>query len=228
MDVPTQNKLPDEVDGLKQIITDLQQTLQCKEQVIDRLQTLLERFKQHRYGPRSEECPDQTELQFFNEAELLAQESQDTVEGEENADTTPVAAHSRTRNKKSRALPAHLQRIDVIRTKKGKKGEVLERAPISSFPSSQRSIINTTDVFEHYFVIGDEYQKSKHTPGYIVYGLTSIVNHSHNPNAFVEWHKKDNEGWVVLLLLQDLDEGEEITIAYSNIDEYKGTKQWVA
>ena len=116
----------------------------------------------------------------------------------------------------------------VVVTKKARKGETLERAPISSFPAEQRSKVNSTEIFEHYFVDSELYQRSKSVPGYIVYGLISIVNHSPQPNAAVEWHLDGEEGWATLRLLEDLDDGEEVTIAYTNIDEYQNTDQWVS
>ncbi len=112
MDVPTKNTLPDDVDALKHIITDLQRRLHSKEHVIDRLQTLLDRFSQHRFRPRSEKSPDQTELQFFNEAELLATQNAESHAHSDADDATPVAAHQRAK-KKNRTLPATLQRIEV-------------------------------------------------------------------------------------------------------------------
>lgn len=116
----------------------------------------------------------------------------------------------------------------VVLSQAGKKGDILERAPISSFPAEQRVKVNSTDIFEHYFVNVNEYRKSKNVPGYIVYGLISIVNHSSIPNAEVEWTIEGAEGWATLRLLNDLDEGEEVTIAYTNVDEYQNTEQWVA
>ncbi len=116
----------------------------------------------------------------------------------------------------------------VVVTKKVTKGETLERAPISSFPAEQRSKVNSTQIFEHYFVDAEQYKSSKNGPGYIVYGLISIVNHSPEPNAEVEWQLDGEEGWATLRLLKDLKDGEEVTIAYTNVDEYQNTEHWVA
>ena len=54
MDVKLTKPLPDDVDELKRIITKQQQMLLDKETLIDRMQVLLERFKQRRFGPSSE------------------------------------------------------------------------------------------------------------------------------------------------------------------------------
>jgi len=57
MDVQTPNSLPDDVDKLKDIINRQQKMLQSKSLLIDRMQVMLDRFKQQRFGTSSEKFP---------------------------------------------------------------------------------------------------------------------------------------------------------------------------
>jgi len=56
----------------KDVIDQQKKMLQSKSVLIDRMQVMLDRFKQQRFGPSSEKFPGQHEIQFINEAELLA------------------------------------------------------------------------------------------------------------------------------------------------------------
>ncbi len=153
MDVQTPNSLPDDVDKLKDIITEQQKMLQSKSLLIDRMQVMLDRFKQQRFGASSEKFPGQHEIQFFNEAELLAhkQNNADGDNSSETGETIDVPAHTR-RKKKPRALPPELERVEVHheldpseRTCSGC-GDELER--IGEEVSEQLGVIP-----QHYFVV---------------------------------------------------------------------------
>lgn len=96
--------------------------LESKQTYIERLEEQLRRMQQHRFGKRSEKDPNQSELQWFNEAELLAamQAAQTPVAGvEENeaeegeGEFCDVAGHQR-KKRRSSELPADLARTDVI------------------------------------------------------------------------------------------------------------------
>ena len=112
MDVQTPTQLPNDVDQLKAIIEKQREALHSKSLLIDRMQTLLDRFKQQRYGSSSEKFTGQEELQFFNELELLAASEHSEDQDSEEEQTVQVPAHAR-RRKANRALPAELERIDV-------------------------------------------------------------------------------------------------------------------
>lgn len=102
-----------------------------------------------------------------------------------------------------------------------KEGELLEAAPVCSFPSEQRTIIDKTTLFEYYFVRKSEYTKQTQVDGHIVFGLSSFCNHSNSPNAEVRWVDGENGLlWVHLIALKDIHADEEVTISYANLDEY--------
>ena len=99
------------------------------------------------------------------------------------------------------------------------KDTLIEVAPASSFPAEQRSLINQTAMSERYFVIPSEYEKSTNVDGHFVFGLSSLCNHSENPNAYVNWVKDEVGLWAHLIARKDIQPGEEILIFYTNIDE---------
>ena len=111
MDVQTPTPLPDDVEKLKDIIEKQREMLHSKALLIDRMQTMLERYKQQRFGSSSEKFAGQAEFQFFNEAELIAEDGHPT-DSDESDDTVTVPAHTR-KKKKPRALPENLPRVDV-------------------------------------------------------------------------------------------------------------------
>ncbi len=100
------------------------------------------------------------------------------------------------------------------------KGTLIEVAPAGIFPADQRPIINQTEIFEYYFVRPPEYGESKHVPGYVVFGLSSLSNHSELPNARVDWVHDDIGWWAHLVAISDISKGDEVTVFYTNIDEY--------
>ena len=59
--------------------------------------------------------------------------------------------------------------------------------------------------------------------GYLVFGLASLCNHQEKPNAKVNWIENTIGLWSHLIennTLKDINKGEEVTLFYTNIDEY--------
>lgn len=101
-----------------------------------------------------------------------------------------------------------------------KQGDVIESAPAASFEAKEREIADQTGIFEYYFVKAREYAESHNVAWHIVFGLSSICNHSVNPNAYVEWEENDLGTWAHLIATKDIHIDEEITLYYTNIEEY--------
>ncbi len=120
--------------------------------------------------------------------------------------------------------------IEVIRIpKKGRgvvakqllsKGTLIESAPASSFSAEQWKPIKKTDIFKYCFVIPSEYGDKQNVNGHIVFGLSSLCNHSETPNAYVKWLKDEIGLWAHLIALTDIQPDEEVLVYYTNIDEY--------
>lgn len=127
----TFQKLPDELAELKQLVANQRQvikqnrqmleqrdhqlkqhlkTISFKQTTIERLEAMLKSLQQQRFGRSSEQHPGQAELQFFNEAELLALE---IVLAEPVAEPIAVKPHTR-KPVRPRGLPDNLPRVEVI------------------------------------------------------------------------------------------------------------------
>lgn len=115
----------------------------------------------------------------------------------------------------------------VITKQDVSKGTLLEVAPVTILPKEQIPSINQTEVFKYYFVQPLEYEKSNHMKAYLVFGLASLCNHAENPNAHIEWIENDIGLWSHLLAKRDIEKGEEVTLFYTNIDEYTHIGQFI-
>ncbi|MGV6808516.1 MAG: SET domain-containing protein-lysine N-methyltransferase [bacterium] len=104
-------------------------------------------------------------------------------------------------------------------------GTLIEVAPTAKFHGNERSIIDQTSVSVYYFVRPNEYQHSKNVDGYLVFGLVSLCNHSDTPNVRIEWVENETGLWSHLITTQDIQAGEEVTMYYTNIDEYSFNPQ---
>lgn len=115
----------------------------------------------------------------------------------------------------------------IIATENIPQGTLLEVSPVGVFPAEQRPIMNETEVFEYYFVQPVEYSQSKNVKGYFVFGLASLCNHTEEPNSYVDWIEDEVGLWSHLITKKDIQEGEEVTVFYTNIDEYPDADQFV-
>ncbi len=102
--------LPNDVNELRGIITQLQSELENKSDHISTLEEYVRLLKRKRYGTSSEQAPaEQREL--FNEAEITVDE-EDAKAADESA-ATEVAGH--TRKKPGRKpIPDKLPRVDIL------------------------------------------------------------------------------------------------------------------
>jgi len=109
----------------------------------------------------------------------------------------------------------------IVAIKSISKGTLIESAPASAFPAEERKVIDKTEISKYYFVKPTEYESANEdVKGYLVFGLSSLCNHAEHPNAKVEWRKDDVGLWADLIALQDILADEEVTVFYTNIDEY--------
>lgn len=115
----------------------------------------------------------------------------------------------------------------VIATHDIAEGIVLEVAPVVVFPPEQRTIIDKTELSKYYFVRSIEYTESKNIKGYIILGLASLCNHRKEPNSYVDWIENEVGLWSHLIAKKDIKAGEEVTMFYTNIDEYSEARKFV-
>jgi hypothetical protein len=115
----------------------------------------------------------------------------------------------------------------IVATKLILKETLIEVAPVGSFPAEQRPLMNKTEVFEYYFVIPAEYKNSKNVGGHIVFGLSSLCNHSETPNAYIKWVQDEIGLWAHLIASKDIQPEEEVFVFYTNIDEYRLAHEFI-
>ncbi|MGD1871577.1 MAG: SET domain-containing protein-lysine N-methyltransferase [Mastigocoleus sp.] len=115
----------------------------------------------------------------------------------------------------------------IVATKLIPKKTLIEVAPVSSFPRQQWKYVKQIDIFKYCFVTPLEYKESKAGQGHIVFGLSSLCNHSENPNAFIKWEHNEIGLWAHLIALGDIQSGEEVLIFYTNIDEYPSESNFI-
>lgn len=106
-------------------------------------------------------------------------------------------------------------------------GTLLEVAPASIIPSEIRNGINQIEIFKYFFVLPSEYKENKDVNAYLVFGLASLCNHHQYPNSRVEWVEKETGIWSHLIAQKDIKRSEEVTLFYTNIDEYVHEKEFV-
>ena len=115
----------------------------------------------------------------------------------------------------------------IIATQDIPKRTLIEVAPVGTFPLEAGANMKATEFFKYYFVRPSEYGKSKTLKGYLVFGLASLCNHEENPNARVEWLEDEIGLWSHLIAQKDINKGEEVTLFYTNIDEYADADNFV-
>lgn len=106
-------------------------------------------------------------------------------------------------------------------------GEVIDRAPTWGFDGATAKLLDRTGVFEYYFLRYDRHLKGDPVAGYVVFGWSSIVNHSSNPNARSVWTEEESGAWVSVVAIKDIEIDEEITHRYSNLSAYPHTIKFI-
>lgn len=107
------------------------------------------------------------------------------------------------------------------------KGRLIEVAPAIVLPPEQLQILNKTKVLDYYFVQPLEYATTKKIKGYFVLGLASLCNHAEDPNSYVEWIEDEVGVWSHLIAQKHIKTDEEVTLFYTNINEYPGGETFV-
>lgn len=106
----------------------------------------------------------------------------------------------------------------MFATKKIRKGELIERAPVIVIPKEQWPDGEKTVMSDYAFDWGKHDEHAAIALGYI-----SIYNHSYTPNAYLE--QQLDELMMEIIALEDIAPGEEITINY-NGDPKKRDPLW--
>ena len=98
---------------------------------------------------------------------------------------------------------------------------LLTFAAIRPVTGADAKILRSTEVFHHLFVDRRSYVKGqKFCNLHIAFGSISIVNHSDNPNCYLQWEYDGMRSFVYLIASRNIAEGSEITIFYENVSDY--------
>lgn len=90
-----------------------------------------------------------------------------------------------------------------------KAGELIEVCPMIIMPFEDRKHIDKTNIYNYYFLWGDEHKQSA-----LALGFGSLYNHSRGSNADYESYYDDAE--IHIICYRDIKAGEEVTINYNN------------
>ena len=99
--------------------------------------------------------------------------------------------------------------LGVFSSKKISKGEIIEECPFLAFPQSKNEKVPVFSNYTFCFPRGEIWTKNA-----LVMGYGSYYNHSETPN--VEWFTKNELGLFVFVAIDDVEEGQELFINYSN------------
>jgi hypothetical protein len=111
--------LPDDVDGLKSLVVELQSTVGHQSQFIDQLLEQIKLARHQQFGTSSERFSLRQLQLMFNEAEAAASSDEaesddDSAEATDDDESITVAPHQRAKGGR-RPLPAQLPRVEIVR-----------------------------------------------------------------------------------------------------------------
>lgn len=104
-------------------------------------------------------------------------------------------------------------------------GDLLSSVVCYVVPPSDVFDLAKTDFYKFVFYQPNDVHSQDRT-GYVAFGPVSYCSHSSVPNSRVEWVKVGDLNVIELRALVPIDEGHEVTIRYSNIEEYVGHEGW--
>ncbi len=97
-------------------------------------------------------------------------------------------------------------------------GDEIEICPVIVCPQKDRKLIDQTEIFNYYFLWGND-----HSLTAIALGYGSLYNHSYSPNARYECYYE--EYYIRIIALKEILPNTEITINY-NYDADNQDKLW--
>ncbi len=100
-------------------------------------------------------------------------------------------------------------------------GDLLERAPGIFFDASQSAKLKPTAVFDHLLANPADYAPGNPGNTYaLINGGMSYCNHAADNNAVIQWSFEADGLWLQLRALRAVAAGAEVTIHYTNLEEY--------
>jgi uncharacterized protein len=106
-------------------------------------------------------------------------------------------------------------------------GTLVERAPAVRLPAGDRALIEQSALFPHTFADPASYATQEDYGLLVVFGQLTFCNHSESPNAAVRWEDDEIATWAMLEATRDIASGSEITLYYTNIDQYSAADLFI-
>lgn len=107
-------------------------------------------------------------------------------------------------------------------------GQCVITAPAYRILEADLKALTRCDLYKYVFYDADRRRLGTARPeGFMVFGALSFCSHSSKPNTRVAWLYHSEIVLVRLIALTSIAPGQEITMRYSNIDEYEGADSWV-
>jgi hypothetical protein len=128
-----------------------------------------------------------------------------------------VQAHYITEKFRPRRAGDH--GIGLFATEALSYGHLLEVAPASRFDGKSAPAARKTPMWGHTFVDPAQYGEPD-ADLLMVWGKMTLCNHSEDPNAAVIWMQHGEVLHAGLITIREIKRGEEITIRYTNWEEY--------
>jgi SET domain-containing protein len=100
----------------------------------------------------------------------------------------------------------------IFAAQRFEKGQMIETAPLIFLTAQEREWLQTTSLFQYYFLVGDAA-----TPAAIGLGLSSLYNHNCPANAVYRVFPK--RAVIVVTAYEAIRPGEEITLNYNGEPE---------
>jgi hypothetical protein len=101
-------------------------------------------------------------------------------------------------------------------------GEVIMENMYRTICKSEKAALCSSEIYEYLFVDRQQYMDKTTLPCdlHLVFGAISLINHSNIPNCDLIWDPTKDLPTVKLLSTRAITPGEELSIFYTNIDEY--------
>ena len=100
-------------------------------------------------------------------------------------------------------------------------GTLLERAPGIYFDAEESTVLKPTAAFDHLLANPADYAPDNPGNTYaLINGGMSYCNHAFDNNAVIQWSFEADGLWLQLRALTSIAAGAEVTIRYTNLEEY--------
>jgi hypothetical protein len=107
----------------------------------------------------------------------------------------------------------------VFATRRISKDADIETSLAIPIQPNDESLIDRTVIWDYYFLTRP-FLRAHSASAHLLLGIASLCNHSSDPNARIVWEDSETGVWGTLRATRDIQPAEEVTIYYTNIEEY--------